>query len=432
MSLFRFVCCWLVCSLAQAQTPPPASTPNSAGVVTLAEGGARLSHAGGAPQTAKVGDVVSEGDVLTTSKTGELHMVMQDTGFMALRPNSQLVVVNYKDDGGDDDKGVFKLLTGGLRSITGWIGRFNAPAYQVRTPTATVGIRGTDHETRVIPEGSDEGEPGTYDKVFAGQTFIETADGGATAVAPDQAGFASAKPKDKPRLLAQIPGFFRPGPHEADIAKKHAEIQGLIDQRRNERRKVIVEKMKALAEARQHIKADMVLAQEARQQAGQTAQAEHQEVVAQREAMQREAQSLKERLVALKAQREELQALAKSGQATAPELRRRRKALVEDYAALERAQADLEAKYKALRDSVEAKVDGQFQANQERRQSLHDEHLGVREKRKELEAERASAREEIGGLQRQENQRVRGDRKADRTPDGVAPIADKPQAAASQ
>ena len=414
MSIFRLLGCWLLCSLAQAQTSPaPAAGPNPAGVVTLVEGGARLAHAGGTPQAVKVGDVVRDGDVLTTAKTGELHMVMQDTGFMALRPNSQLVVVNYKADGGDDDKGVFKLLTGGLRSITGWIGRFNAPAYQVRTPTATVGIRGTDHETRVIPEGSDEGEPGTYDKVFAGQTFIETANG-AAAVAPDQAGFVSSRPKDKPRLLAGVPGFFRPGPHEADIAKKHAEIQGLIEQRRNERRKLIAEKLKALVEARQHIKAGVVQAQEARAQASQSAQVEREAAVEQREALQREAQGLKERLGVLKAQREELQTLAKSGQANWPDLRRRRKALVDDYAALERAQADLEAKYKALRDSVEARVDGQFEANQQRRQMLHEEHLDVRKKREELEAERAAAREEIGNLQRQENERVRSERRADR------------------
>ena len=431
MSIFRFLGCWLLCALAQAQTPPPVATPNPAGVVTLADGGARLATAGTAPRAAKVGDVVSEGDVLTTSKTGELHLVMQDTGFMALRPNSQLMVVSYKADGGDDDKGVFKLLTGGLRSITGWIGRFNAPAYQVRTPTATVGIRGTDHETRVIPEGSDEGEPGTYDKVYVGQTFIETANGGA-AVAPNQAGFVSAKAKDRPRLLAQIPGFFRPGPHEADIAKKHAEIQGLIDQRRNERRKVIMEKLKALVEARQHIKADVVQAQEMRQQANQTAQVERQAAVEQREALQHEAQSLKERLSALKTQREELQVLTKSGQISGPELRRRRKALVDDYAALERAQADLEARHKALRESVDARVDGQLQAKQELRQSLHQEHLGVREKRKELDAERASAREEIGTLQRQENQRVRSERKADRKSDAAASSVEKPQQPASQ
>ncbi len=63
---------------------------------------------------AVVGDTVSEGDLLSTNSGSEVHMVMQDSGFMALRANSQLMVVNYKADGSDDDKGVFRLLTGSL------------------------------------------------------------------------------------------------------------------------------------------------------------------------------------------------------------------------------------------------------------------------------------------------------------------------------
>lgn len=376
-------------SLAWAQTPGPGS--NQAGVVTLAQGNASLARTGAVPHTLKVGDVVKEGDVLTTSADGELHLVMQDSGFMALRPNSQFMVLSYKADGGDDDKGVFKLFKGGLRSITGWIGRFNASAYQVRTPTATVGIRGTDHETHVIPEGSTDGEPGTYDKVYAGQTHIATEAGG-TDVSANQAGFVPHQSRVRPRVLAQMPGFFRPGPHEAEIAKKHAEIQRSIDQRREERRKLIAEKLAALVAARQQLKVDFAQARAAHQQ---------------------EAQTLKERFQSLKAQRESLQAQAQSGQLAGAPLRQRRRALVAEYQALEQAHTAFTSRHTALQDAANVSEDGRAAVPaQDWQQLLRQELQDVREKRRDLDAERASARQEIETLQRQESQRVRNERKA--------------------
>ncbi len=146
----------------------PATPPNQAGTIALAEGDAKIIKQGAAPRPARAGDVVSEGDVLVTGQGGQLHMTMLDTGFIALRPNSRFRIVSYKADGGSDDNGIFRLVTGGFRSVTGWIGKFNRNGYRVNTPSATIGIRGTDHEPRYIPEGSSEGEPGTYDRVYAG------------------------------------------------------------------------------------------------------------------------------------------------------------------------------------------------------------------------------------------------------------------------
>jgi FtsZ-binding cell division protein ZapB len=380
----------LAAPAAWAQAAAP--VPNQAGVVSLVQGKASVAQAGAAPRALKVGDTIHEGDVLTTAKDGELHLLMQDTGFMVLRPDSQFMVMGYKADGGEDDKGVFKLLKGGVRSITGWIGRFNASAYQVRTPTATVGIRGTDHETRYIPEGSSEGEAGTYDKVYAGQTYLQT-EGGGAEVSPNQAGFASDAPRERPRVLAHMPGVFRPGPHEAEIAKKHAEIQRFIDQRREERRKLIVEKLQALVAARQRLKVDFL-----------QARAEH----------QLGAQALKERFNTLKLRRETLQAQAQSGALGGAPLRQQRRALVAEYVALEQDHQAFAARHKALQDLAVSAPDGQATPAADGLQSLRQELQDVREKRRDLDAERASARQEIEALQRQENQRLRHERRADR------------------
>ena len=237
---FRFVLSVLLAVMipmgtSYATTPHPAQ---SAGTVTLVEGTAKVMHPDISPQPITVGDTVAEGDQLVTGADGEIHLNMRDGGFIAVRPGTRFQIVAYTADGGSDDRGIFNLLVGGFRSISGWIGKFNRPSYVVRTPSATIGIRGTDHEPHYIPEGSSEGDPGTYDRVYAGESVIETA-AGRTSVTPGKSGFASALSHAPPILLPHVPAFFRPGRHEAQINKMHAQIQRQLDRQRDERQRAI-------------------------------------------------------------------------------------------------------------------------------------------------------------------------------------------------
>jgi FecR protein len=418
----------LACISALAQTPQPsppapkassaavapAATRNQAGVIVLVDGNARVAPGGNGSRAIKVGDVVTEGDVLSSGKDGEVHVKMQDTGFIVVRPNSRVQIVSYQADGGDGDKEVLRLITGGLRSITGWIGKFNPRAYRLQTATATIGIRGTDHEARYIPEGSPEGDAGTYDRVFAGQTVIETATG-QTAIAPNQAGFISSRPREKARLLASIPGFFRPGPHEAEIEKKHAEIQLQIDQRRDERRKVIAEKRAALDAARMKTKALVEQNKAAVEPARQDAQEKRREAQAQREQLQQDVKAAEELHKDVQERRMALAADVKSGQITRPELRDRRKALQEMEQALARAAESIKQRRKALEQAADSKIDERFNAAQERQKAVHDQLLDARGKRKSLEEERESTAEEQKALRQQENKRYREELKQDRS-----------------
>ncbi|HXA47225.1 MAG TPA: hypothetical protein VNW52_06325, partial [Burkholderiaceae bacterium] len=101
------------------KTEPPA------GRIDLIGGEVIIIQPGKPSRPAVVGDGVNQGDLLVTGKDSEAHVTMQDSGFIALRPSTKLQIESYKADGGDEDNGVFKLLVGGMRSITGWIGKFN-------------------------------------------------------------------------------------------------------------------------------------------------------------------------------------------------------------------------------------------------------------------------------------------------------------------
>jgi hypothetical protein len=396
----------------QAQTTLGA-TPNHAGTIMLVEGDASIVPAGAAARPAKVGDIVREGDTLITRKDGEVHLTMQDTGFIALRPNTRFGIVSYKADGDEGDKGVFRLLAGGFRSVTGWIGKFSARGYRVNTPTATIGIRGTDHEPRYIPEGSTEGEPGTYDRVFAGQTYIETP-AGQTAISPNQAGFVSVRPHDRPRLLAGVPVFFRPGPHEADIAAKHAEIQRVIDQRREERRKVIREKLAELNAMRAQSTALRKQNKEAMDRQKSATQEQIREMQAKREKLRADTTAANEALKAVQARRKALQEDVEAGRVSRDELQKRRKALNEESEAAQRALQNVRERQKALNDEADAQTDARSKAIQQRLNAMDDKRHNVTEKRHGVETESESMREEMKGLQKQENKRFRDELKADR------------------
>ncbi|OQA33270.1 MAG: FecR protein [Betaproteobacteria bacterium ADurb.Bin341] len=209
--------------------------PATAGKVDLVTGDVRCIAAGSQEKRPlKLADTVNEGDTLLTGPDGEVLLAMEDGGQLALHANSQMRIDQYQAEGSKTDTSILNLLQGAMRSVTGWIGKYNPRRYEVRTPTATIGVRGTDHETRVIPEGSSEGPAGTYDKVNIGATEMRTAQG-STRILPNRAGFVPAHGRVKPKLLDRIPGFFRPLQHSKRFEGLHERVRQNIDHNRGQR-----------------------------------------------------------------------------------------------------------------------------------------------------------------------------------------------------
>ena len=258
-----------------AAAPPAAATPvektielNRAAKVVLVEGDVVAYSSAKQKRVLVVGGTISEGDSIVTGKDGELHLDMEDGGYMSVRPNTKMRIAKYQAKGEDNDTAVFRLIEGSLRSVTGWIGKFSPGQYIVRTPIATVGIRGTDHEPFVIPVGSSLGEPGTYDKVNEGGSFIQTPAGRAD-VAPNQSGFVPHDKGAKPRVLKEIPKHFRAGRFDQRFQGKHAEVLARIEKRRADRRTEIKQKMQDANTSAQKTRADKQQAQKEKREAAQ-------------------------------------------------------------------------------------------------------------------------------------------------------------------
>lgn len=114
-----------------------------AGRVLIVAGTANVERAGKQiPLSA--GSAVENGDTLSVADKSTLQVRFTDESVVALRANSQFKIENYKfDRNADTDRSVMGLLKGGMRTITGLIGKANNKNYLVQTATSTIGIRGT-------------------------------------------------------------------------------------------------------------------------------------------------------------------------------------------------------------------------------------------------------------------------------------------------
>jgi hypothetical protein len=157
---------------------------------------------------------VNEGDTLETGASGALHARMGDGGLIALRPGTRLTITQFTWSGKEDgnERSVLALVRGGFRTITGVIGRRNKDNYQINTATATMGIRGTDHEPHFVAAGeAGNAEPGTYNKVNVGATNIRNA-WGTVELGPNETGFAPLAAARAPVRLSSLPAFMRNAP----------------------------------------------------------------------------------------------------------------------------------------------------------------------------------------------------------------------------
>lgn len=196
-----------------------------AGRFQFVHGEVSVTHPNGSQTAARKGDLVDEGDTIATGALAQAQIVMKDEGLIALRPDTRLRIDTYRFSGKADgsEQGVFGLLQGGLRSITGWIGRASKDHYKIHTATATIGIRGTDHESLYIPPPlageAPLGPPGTYDKVNTGQTYLETG-AGRVELSANQVGFVPASGTTPPVRLPAMPSFLKATPGLQTGAKK--------------------------------------------------------------------------------------------------------------------------------------------------------------------------------------------------------------------
>ena len=85
---------------------------------------------------------------------GKSFAVLQfvDGAKVTVRPDTELVVEEYAYNSGAEDSATLNLISGGLRIITGAVAKSNPENYKIKTPTALMGVRGTEFVIQLCGE----------------------------------------------------------------------------------------------------------------------------------------------------------------------------------------------------------------------------------------------------------------------------------------
>lgn len=147
---------------------------------------------------------VESGDTLVSEKNTYAQIRFIDNSEITLRPGTTFKIENFAYDAEkpDGDSAAFSLVKGGLRSLTGLLGKRNKEKFQLKTPTATIGIRGTTFVAQWVEAPAQEPRldaampasdlaPGLHVAVLDGMIVVTNA-GGAQNFPAGQFGYVPA------------------------------------------------------------------------------------------------------------------------------------------------------------------------------------------------------------------------------------------------
>ena len=185
------------------------------GTVTQLSGTLSVIKSDGSVRILSQKSEVVTGDTVNTQKDSYAQIKFSDGGLITLKPNTSVKIqsFHFKQEEPAKDSFVFGLVKGGLRAVTGLVGkRGDKDAYALGTATATIGIRGTSYGaddciTTPCPKpGSNENlEPSVYVSVTDGE-IVATNNAGSQNFLAGQFG-AIADRNSRPRFLSTDPGL---------------------------------------------------------------------------------------------------------------------------------------------------------------------------------------------------------------------------------
>ncbi len=137
-------CALLIATLVSASVPAIAQQPaevighiqNIEGIASILRGGAVLPGAAGA--------ALYRNDLIRTGKPGAVGIVLTDDTTVSLGSGSELSLNDYAFDPKEGKFAlVMRMIKGTFSYITGQIVKLAPETAQVRTPDATIAVRGT-------------------------------------------------------------------------------------------------------------------------------------------------------------------------------------------------------------------------------------------------------------------------------------------------
>ena len=116
------------------------------GLFMVVKGDVKMTVGDGKPLSVKVGTKINVGDTVMTGEDSRAKIVMSDRNVINISPNTRLVIEEYSNDGRTKNVKL-SLLSGKIRNNVEQKYDANSNKFEVRTPTAVAGVRGTQFIT---------------------------------------------------------------------------------------------------------------------------------------------------------------------------------------------------------------------------------------------------------------------------------------------
>lgn len=161
-SVARALCLLLLWAAAQA-----AWAAGEAAVVVSLLGTVSAQKPDGKVRILAKDSVLMPGETVMTEKASMARLRFADGSHTTLRPSSRLMIeaFHYDEAAPDRDSAVLNLVRGGMRAVSGAVGkRGNPDAYKAKTVAGTIGIRGTDYALLLCEKRRGD-EPGNCDNL---------------------------------------------------------------------------------------------------------------------------------------------------------------------------------------------------------------------------------------------------------------------------
>lgn len=185
-----------------AAVPEPAAAkagpPREAGRITRLTGDARIgrNRDGKAVEVVlKDDDVVNAGDTISTGPSASVVVGLNDGAKVLVRPGTSVTIAESIASGPLGKLAQkLELVIGAIRFITGDIGKRNPDGVRLKTPTLTIGIRGTDIELVHAPRTRSGAPGGSFVKVNSGAVALTGPDGSNVDLSEGEQGSAAVAP----------------------------------------------------------------------------------------------------------------------------------------------------------------------------------------------------------------------------------------------
>jgi hypothetical protein len=146
--MLRFTIVFILLLLAGS----PAWAQDAIGFVKTVSGDATVIDAGKSLK-AQVGTPIKMGNTLKTGPKGSMGVTFKDNTVMSFGPYTELTVDEYLYAPGKDNlKFGTRLSKGSLQVVSGVIAKLKPSSVTMKTPTGTIGIRGTRFLVKVEPQ----------------------------------------------------------------------------------------------------------------------------------------------------------------------------------------------------------------------------------------------------------------------------------------